>query len=490
MRLRLASLAPLTSLMSAVLLMFTPGTGSAQTPPAATTAKASVASTKTAKGKAPEPEPLLPAEARLWIIAPSPQGPWTLRIDNTGTRPVRVPADVRLIELEVEVPDLTPVDEGKKKKPPVRKAKPVVCAAPASLRPSAFPEERALLLAPGQSYITSFDPLLLCFGKSADALQGGSTVRGRFGWKPPARPPKKPTGPYAVEGVDFPALYAPQYRIAAPSLLLSYGLPPKDAKDAGDEAAKPGEGAPKEPEPKAGAEAPNAIDKAAPPGGSFWYETEPKPSDAAAKPSSEGSKVEPERPPVVIDANAPRLAIEAARFLDAAAGRNVSMTVTAKNVGRRPMLAALRARMIEFRVTDPGGEVTVCNEDTAPRGMPRDAFRSYKPDESTSFTVLLSEVCPRTTFFRPGLYRIQPVLHATESGESIGLKAYTADVEAPRPTVVRVQTGPEPFYARPPQSVATPSQTVTEDDEAKKAAGNEGEGEAKKTEAPEKTEAK
>jgi hypothetical protein len=418
------------------------------------------------------------------VIAPALEGPWTLRIDNTGPKPVRIPADVRLLEMEVELPeppdppeapDADPKKKAAAKKKPA--AKPLRCSLPDALRPTAFPEARALLLAPGESYIQRFDPNLFCFGKSGAGLVGAATVRSHFGWKPPKKTAwtakKAPSGPFAVEGTEFPPVFAPQPQIAAPTIGLSY------MRFAKEEAQAPSEGAGESPDAAKEPSKGNSTDAAPNPKKMDGSEAERPKKDAGAKTPAEtgapktadqsaapsGSEGEAKKPPIV-DENAPRLEITTARYQDAAAERNVSITVTAKNVGHRPMLAALRPRMLSFQVIGPNGSETVCGANTLPRGMPREAFRSYKPSEATSFTVLLSEICPRRTFARPGLYRVRPTLHAEETGASLGLMAYTAVVDAPLPALIRVQSGPEPFYSKPPKAVPTPRQTVTEEDAA------------------------
>src|SRR5262249_48237775 len=74
------------------------------------------------------PAPALPA----WLATPTPSGLWTFRIDNQGTRPARVPADVRALHIEIEH------FEGKRRT--VTK-----CTLPAALEAKAFPERRGLL---------------------------------------------------------------------------------------------------------------------------------------------------------------------------------------------------------------------------------------------------------------------------------------------------------------------------------------------------------
>ncbi len=90
-------------------------------------------------------------------------------------------------------------------------------------------------------------------------------------------------------------------------------------------------------------------------------------------------------------------------------------------------------------------------------------YRSYKPNEATSFTALLAELCPQGSFSRPGLYQVTPTFFALESGSEIGLNAYTSVVRSGTTTLVRVQTGPDPFYASPPKATPTPNPSAPEE---------------------------
>ncbi|HVK69897.1 MAG TPA: hypothetical protein VM694_35805, partial [Polyangium sp.] len=337
--------------------------------------------------KAPEPPPLPPAQARLWIVAPTMTGPWTMRIDNEGTVPLRVPADARLLRFEIEV-------EGEKK--------PTACELPKSLRPSSFPENRALLLGPGQSYVEPFDPRLFCFGKAAAALRPGVTLHARFGWDPPKKGTKKPPEPpFAAESTEREPTSAPAPELRAPAIVLGESPPPPPpAANANTNGAKPSDGKP-----------------------------------AASAP--------------IVDERAGRLEISADAFKDVAAPNGVSLTVTAKNAGLRPIFVALRPWMFSFRVDGPYGHTKSCIGDP-PRGLPPDAFRTLKPGASTSFTLLLHEVCPRGTFPRPGLYRVTTTLNAGETTQAA--EAYTAEVSTQSPTLLRLASAPEPFFAAPPKA--------------------------------------
>ncbi|MDI1448728.1 hypothetical protein [Polyangium sp. 6x1] len=343
--------------------------------------------------KAPEPPPLPPAQARLWIVAPTMAGPWTMRIDNEGKVPLRVPADPRLLRFEIEV-------EGEKK--------PTTCELPKSLRPSSYPESRALLLGPGQSYVEPFDPKLFCFGKAAAALRPGVTLHAKFGWDPPKKGTKKPPEPpFAAESTEREPTVASEPQILAPAIVLGESppsLPPAPAANANGSVTKPSDGKPAAPAP-------------------------------------------------IVDERAGKLEISADAFKDVAAPNGVSLTVTAKNAGLRPIFVALRPWMFSFRVDGPYGHTKSCLGDP-PRGLPKDAFRTLKPGATTSFTILLHEVCPRGTFPRPGLYRVTTTLNAGETTE--GAEAYTADVSTQTPTLLRLASAPEPFFPEPPKALPPP----------------------------------
>ncbi|MDC0683325.1 hypothetical protein [Sorangium atrum] len=420
-------------------------------PPAASKVaapKASVGAPKTsAKKKAPEAPPLPPAPARLWLIAPSPHGPWTLRIDNEGERPMRVPADVRLLRLEVDTLNK-------------RTKKTVRCAAPAGLKPSGFPERRALLLAPGQSYMEHFDPRLLCFGKDEAALAGGSVVKAWYGWGPPPKWSKKPpAAPFAAESTDHPPAFAPAPGLAGPTVVLSYGLPHEEAT----ETEHPGDAktpSPADPtaQPQDDKAAQPQSDKAAQPTDDKAAQTSADSSagEAAEKrvPSDKDRGAGPRGKPIV-DANAPRLELTSDPWSDAASPRSIVVRVSAKNAGRRPMTVAIRSRMFEFHVAGPNGE-TNCAAAPPTGAVPRDLFKTLKPGASVDVSLLLREICPTDTFNREGLYEVTATLHANEPGTELALDAYTAVVPAKNTTLLRVKSAPEPFYAAAPRAVPTP----------------------------------
>lgn len=142
----------------------------------------------------PAPEPLapaLPAPALAFKVAPASSGPWRMSIENTGDVPIRIPADARLLVLDLAPPAAAPEPKEPKKKAP---AGPIRCTLPDDARPSSD-EGHELVLPPHRSWSSTFDPLFYCFSaKERAALVAGTSVKAWFGW--PAR--LTATGPKAT----------------------------------------------------------------------------------------------------------------------------------------------------------------------------------------------------------------------------------------------------------------------------------------------------
>lgn len=499
--------APATATTTPVAPTTPPASVTPATPAAAPTAPAAA----TPKGKAP-PAPALPESmVRLWIMAPSPDGPWAFRIDNEGPSPVRIPADIRLLRFEVDNGEgfVAPTGPGAAKRPARRPSKPMTCKLPEPLRPATFPDRSALLLAPGEAYVESFNPRLFCFGKDASAaLTGGAVVRAWFGFpsgKPIGKAP--PTGPFAVESTAFPPTVAPVSELAAPTMVLSYAKSkpassPREAKratvavDADNPEAAPTFAAPRGkderergPAGSEGKRAPtgDAEDKRAPadaPADAPEGKRAPtapgsvdKPSapDAAKKPQAprddrgvDPGAASPEADPLtrapIVDENAPRLELTTSPFVDASAPTQASLTVTATNVGHRPMLVAIRPRMLAFRIQGPGGSAR-CDASPPTHAIPREMFTTLRPGGSTSLTMRLAEICSLESLSRPGLYRVNVTLRAGESGEELGVSAYTGVIPANSPTSLRLLSAPDPFYVTKPRAVPIPRPPAARDEE-------------------------
>jgi hypothetical protein len=352
--------------------------------------------------RAPRAPKLPPLPVKLTIDAPTQDPPWRIRIENTGEERIRIPADIRLLSLEL-------VGKGAKKS---YKKK---CAAPAAMRPSRFPKARELYLEPGDAWEEVFDPRLLCFGDATDALRDGVTVTPRFGFGPGAGG----AGSFAAQGTDRPAAYASLAELVADAL----------------QPATPG------------ATPPSPADPAA---------ASPSSSGAAASPAGKTQPAALTEGPAT-DRNAPELDVYVSRFAEATNPRELVVTIRAVNEGGRALATVVRSRMLAFRVEELAADntaraTTECRGQDHPHAIPIEAVANVRPGREVSLPILLAEVCPRATFARPGLYRVLPELDTTVSGELTKVDPHMAQALARQSSLVRIATSQQPFYTEPPMS--------------------------------------
>ena len=331
--------------------------------------------------------PALPVpDLALTVVTPSVRGPWTLRLTNEGSLPLRVAADARLLHFSIT--------------PPAPKAKPITCRLPRPLRPQTSPDQRRLYLAPGHFYEERIDPLLFCFGsREAGALVPGARVQAFLG-----SPKESPI----VEDLAFPPEVASLRELAAPTTHI--GLD------------KTSDGRPS----SAGGSTPVESSRG---------EEQPSEADLAA-----------------VDARAPRLVLEAPRFVDAYSPRTLVVRFVARNAGHRPMRVALRQRMLSFVIDGPAGTFRCESPQNERDATPPDSFRTLAPGAAVPLAVRLDEVCVRDDFRRPGLYHVSATLHALDTSAAPGVRAYTGVVPAERTTIVRLLSASEPFYPTRPEA--------------------------------------
>jgi hypothetical protein len=185
-----------------------------------------------------------------------------------------------------------------------------------------------------------------------------------------------------------------------------------------------------------------------------------KDSTAEAKDGdSEATEPVATMPPV--DERAGKLEVSSSAFVEASAPRSLAVTVTTKNVGLRPIVAAIRPWMMSLRIDSPGVETQMCYADNTQRTLPRDAYRPIAPGASTSFSVLLAEVCPNGVFPKPGLYRVTPIVAAKTTTNGVDIDTIT--LTGREPSLVRLSGANEPFYGDPPKATVPPvEQPLTE----------------------------
>ena len=127
-----------------------------------------------ARARPPETPPLPAPELHLTLEMPSPDGPWTMRLENAGAVPLHVLADARLLAFEITAPESEDDDDPKPRK--AHAPRPVRCELPPDMRPREY-DERALVIPGGRSYVEKLDPRLFCFGaREASALVAGAKV--------------------------------------------------------------------------------------------------------------------------------------------------------------------------------------------------------------------------------------------------------------------------------------------------------------------------
>ena len=420
-----------------------------------------------------EDEKLPPPALKMRIIAPSAQGPWLLRLDNEAEEPLRIAADVRLLRFEVRVPSKERLVHAHGW---TRRS--TVCDGTKDFGlGDHFPVNRELVLEPGQSYVEQFDPRLICFGKDADLLVPGALVKPSMGW-----PPQKVWGnkmqaaPWVADSAQAHRHYRPVRRIEAPSMVLSHSPPvvygPGDAGTgtAAAEATTTKDGA-KEPAEDAKKQ---DAEREAPAKGSGEADSATG-DDTRHGPRSaeEASRHQPGPPPPPLPPSPPedqlaaRMTLTASRFADSVRPTDIEVQVQAHNTGERPVFAALRDRMLSFRVMGPDG-VVMCKRQSAGHQVPRDLFSTIHHGKHVHMLVMLAEVCPPGTFNRQGLYRVTPTLHADADGRQYGLSALTGKVTTRMPgvpsgqhheaddfTLVRVKRGRVDFYKTPPTALPT-----------------------------------
>jgi len=390
----------------------------------------------------------------LTIVAPTPDAPWTMKVENTGDHPIRIPGDVRLLSFDLE-----------KKSGGTMK-----CSAPAGLRPSKFPNDRELYLKPGESFQQNFDPRLYCFNAATDALTGGTTVHPHYGFGGGARA----TGPFAAQGLDRPEEFAALPQIDGPTIVLSYRAvePMGDASDSKD---KPKDGsAPK----KHGDTPDKTAPKDAPAGPAPLVShakgdktdsrmvREPTAEEKAHDPYKYDRGASPQQaklddaPSEVVDLNKARVEVFVNRFADASAARDIMVNIKASNEGRRDLVTALRGRMISFSIEQLAPDGTTrktvdCLGSEHPHGIPADLMNDIGAGQSASVPLMLAEICPPGTFNRPGLYRVLPRIDTSVDGEALQLHAFIGKALAKQSTLLRLATARDPFEDEAPK-VATP----------------------------------
>lgn len=417
--------------------------------PSATSPVATAAASAAAKASAAAPKKYHPPKSKkpalpvtLTVEATSPDPPWIMRIENTGTVPIRIPADSRLLRFEMK-PSAIPGD------PKYKNLSARACKPPSALVPSKFPERRELYLRPGEVYEEQIDPRLYCFGESStDLLRPGTVMVPHFGFgnEPTWGEAKEP---YMAQSTDDVDPYRPLKAIVgAPFTLPEVPDPPP---------AVPGQSQP------------SPVAKALPRGGELPSEGEPTPvastsalpqsslnlAHGAPPPQEDDEPYKVDKPAPLVDKAAGHIDIYVSRFVDAPTTSDVVLTIRAVNEGRRKLAAVLRGRMLHFAVEELGPDnrtvrQTDCVHQNNAHGIATEMVSEVAPGKEIKIALMISEICPRGTFTKPGLYRITPTLDTSQMGESLRSDPWLGITFAKQSSLVRLAKAPGDFhYAMP-----------------------------------------
>jgi hypothetical protein len=309
-------------------------------------------------------------------------GPWRLTIENPGETPMRIPADPRLLQLEVTPPTSAPEPTDKKKKagPTVQR-----CVLPEDARP-VTDEGSELVIPSRRAWSANVDPLFYCFtARERAALVAGASVKARFGWSTNAKGAAS-SPPFAVAPVGASVgKFSPTKTIEADAFTL-----------------------------------PETVTTQPP---------APGKSDKSDKSESEAAPTEGDG----------SVALSVPETLDSARGVDLPTTVTLTNTSERPLTVLYRPEMMGFTVSTPAGSVR-CGGGRQVGSPIRELFSTVRPKGRLDMGVLITATCPPGTFDDPGLYRVLPRLDTTgASGRALGLKTWDSVAVGKKPLLVRIR---------------------------------------------------
>ncbi len=354
----------------------------------------------------------------------APMGPWRLRVENTGSAPVRLIADARLVTMDVEATaqeeddaqaaaaSADPRNAGAMKnanaaRKATRKKGPLVahCRLPAEMRPLDEDDGRALVVPPGRAYAETFDVRAICFGAALDTLVPGAKVTPHYGWpgktRKVARAHAHATGKEAFFG---PAVVSP---VDSSSVTAS-----ADAVESLAELDAP------------------SLTLAAPPILDPNMARPPMPDE-----DRDGDGVV-DNPPKIDRHH--HLVLSLPRYVDHESRVDIPAPLTLTNEGDRPRAVFYRASRVRYEVTSPVGERVTCG--APPDQTPlREFYTHLHHGQSSHLAMVVSAVCDVDVFARAGVYEV--VAHLDESGlagaqDTLGA---FAGVLSTKPMLVRIR---------------------------------------------------
>lgn len=331
-------------------------------------------------------------------VTPQPAGElWLVAVVNRGTEPAKLLFDLRRLTLSLEAPEPSKPRPKWQKKPA-----PLTCKLPDGFG-GPFVDDQTRSLQPGEGLVQSFDPRLYCISANGDSLLAtGQRVTVKLGF-----PPKPPRVQW-VQGkrAEVPSLQSAPF-IAEP---LSTTVEP-----------------------------PAKVDP----------EHDPRVKQLVANEltlTPELIASEAEEDPAL------PLQLRLVRGSDAATELTATAVIEVK--AKRKTQLYFRRELVSFTVHGPDG-IHGCDPQPDDRAPDRQAYSTLGAGQSVSATSLLTELCPKYTFGRPGLYLVSARLDAERDGSEFGLSAFTGRLESRREALVRIRTGdlpplppPEPLLVK------------------------------------------
>jgi hypothetical protein len=178
-------------------------------------------------------------------------------------------------------------------------------------------------------------------------------------------------------------------------------------------------------------------------------EIEPRKS-LESEPTSIPDEIDDSLDPERHHADGPKLALSAARAVEAEAPNRLEVPITLTNESSRAVVVRFRPETIGFDVIGPGGSQR-CAWPALPTAPTRDLFTTLGPKASTTLDLELSAYCPTRVFDQDGLLIVRPRLDTrAASGARIGIRAFEGVVTSKTPILVRLHRGlTQPTAPRP-----------------------------------------
>jgi len=324
-------------------------------------------------------------------VTPRPSGElWLVAVVNRGTDPASVLFDLRRLTLSLEGVEDPKKPRAKWQKKPA----PLVCKLPEGFGGTAL-DEPTRVLQPGEGLLQTFDPRLYCISSNGDSLLAtGQRATVKLGFTP------KPARVVWRQGkrTEVPALQSAPF-IAEPATSAPAAVKPDPEHD-------------------------------------------PRVKQLEASPLTLTPDLlagEAEEDPTL------PLQLRLVRGSDSV--NELTTTAVVEVKAKRKSLLYFRRELVSFTVHGPDG-IHECDPQPDDRAPDRQAYTTLGAGQSVSATSLLTELCPKYTFGRPGLYLVSARLDAERDGAEFGLAAFTGRLESRREALVRIRTGD--FPALPP----------------------------------------